>query len=98
MQSESESEVEEKPKKKSKKDKKEAVKVVEESAEASEAEELSDLKDKKISHLSESGDFLGWKKTSMSLIEAKGKSTEGRKYLKCKSLLKKLWKVYKKSN
>ena len=49
-------------------------------------------------HLSENNDFLGWRKTSISLIKAKGKDLEGRKYLKKKPLLKKLWTEYKKSN
>ena len=43
-------------------------------------------------------DFLGWKKTSISILKAKGKNKNGLQSLKKKSLLKKLWKVYKKSN
>ena len=61
-------------------------------------DELIEETSKSNGHLSEGKDFLGWKKTSLSLLAAKGKHKDGSKFLKKKSLLKKLWKVYKKSN
>ena len=51
----------------------------------------------KSQHLSEKNEFLGWKKTSISIIREKGKSKNDGKYLKKKKLLKKLWSVYEKS-
>ena len=87
-------------KKESEKEKTKEKKAKAKESESEEAGEESDKKEdqkeekkeaKVKGHLGEDNKFLGWKKTAISIIKAKGEK------MKKKKLLKKLWKVYTKS-
>ena len=95
---------EEKADKKDKKVKKDKKSKKEKDLE--EQSDQSDIKPKKVEseekkskpqHLSNDGAFLGWKKTSLSILKESGKPKNDSQYLKKKKLLKLLWKIYKTS-